>query len=44
MTSKIVASAKWWSTGASRSINWPSLSNRCSSRSIVRMLSLKGYS
>ena len=44
MISNIVASAKWWSTAASRGISWPSRSNRCSSRSIVRMLSLNGYS
>jgi hypothetical protein len=44
MISNIVASAKWWSTGASRGSSWPSRSNRCSSRSIVRMLSLNGYS
>ena len=30
--------------GASRAINWPRRSNRCSRRSIVRMPSLNGYS
>jgi hypothetical protein len=44
MISNSVASAKWWSTASSRGSSWPSRSNRCSSRSIVRMLSLNGYS
>ena len=44
MISNSVTRAKWWSTGVSRTINWPSRSNNCSRRSIVRTLSWNGYS